>query len=111
MNIPQNFEKIDGVKFNVDGNDYYIEADNMEKGDCWVFEETGKRHPLCFDIDWEKETYDLIKCVPGDGRHGILMATGVPLAKLLMKDMDSFINIFLKNTIRRLITIQININN
>jgi hypothetical protein len=103
MNIPINFEKIDGVKFNIDGNQYYIEADNMEKGDCWVYEETVGFNPLCFDIDWEKETYELIKCEPGNGRHGNVLATDVPLTKHLMRDMDLFINHFLKDTIRTLI--------
>jgi hypothetical protein len=106
MNIPINFEKIEGTKFNVDGNDYYIEADNMEKGDCWVYRDGHYSgfSPLCFDIDWEKETYKLIKCESGQGRHGNVLATGVPLTKFLMKDMDSFINIFLRDTIRTLIT-------
>jgi len=104
MNIPINFEKIEGIKFTVDGNDYYIEVDNMEKGDCWVYEETGRLHPLCFDIDWQNGHYQLIKCVPGDGRNGIVIATGVPLIKHLMRDMDLFINHFLKPTLRTLIT-------
>jgi hypothetical protein len=106
MNIPINFEKIEGVEFTVDGNDYYIEADNMEKGDIWLYRDGpySSFSPLCFDIDWEKETYDLIKCEPGNGRHGNVLATRIPLTKFLMKDMDSFINIFLRDIIRTLIT-------
>jgi hypothetical protein len=105
MNIPINFEKIEGVEFTVDGNDYYIEADNMEKGDIWLYRDGpySSFSPLCFDIDWEKETWDLIKCEPGNGRNGNVLATGVPLTKFLMKDMDSFINIFLKDTVKTLI--------
>ena len=107
MNIPQNFEKIDGTKFDVNGNGYRIEADNMEIGDAWVYCDNHMADdfwPLCFDIDWQNGHYDLIKCEPGMGRDGTILATGVPLTKFLMKDMDSFINIFLKDTLRTLIT-------
>jgi len=107
MNIPINFEKIEGTKFNVDGKDFRIEADNIEKGDAWVYCDNHMADhfwPLCFDIDWQKETYELIKCQPGMGRDGTTLAIGVPLTKFLMKDMDSFINIFLRDTIRTLIT-------
>jgi len=105
MNIPINFEKIEGVEFTVDGNDYYIEADNMEKGDIWLYRDGpySSFSPLCFDIDWEKETWDLIKCEPGNGRNGNVLATRIPLTKHLMRDMDLFINHFLKDTIRTLI--------
>jgi hypothetical protein len=103
MNIPKNFEKIDGVKFDLNGNGYRIEADHMDKGDVWVYEETGRLHPLCFDIDWQKETYTLIKCQPGHGRSGDVLASNVPLIKLLMKNSNDFINSFLKDIITYLI--------
>ena len=103
MNIPQNFEKIDNVKFNIDGSYYHIEADHTEPGDVWVYEDTGRRHPLCFDIDWQKQTYALIKCSPGNGRSGNVLATDALLIPHLMKDMDSFINTFIKDTVTTLI--------
>ena len=103
MNIPINFDKIDETTFSIDGIDFRIEVDNTELGDIWVYECTSRRYPLCFDIDWQNETYDLIKCPPGEGRNGTVMATGVPLTKFLMKDMDVFINIFLRDTILTLI--------
>jgi hypothetical protein len=106
MNIPQNFEKIDGVKFDINGNDYRIETDHMEKGDVWVYSDNyimGERCPLCFDIDWQRETYTLIKCLPGQGRSGDVLATDVPLIRFLMKDSNDFINSFLKDIITYLI--------
>jgi hypothetical protein len=102
MNIPQNFEKIDGVKFDLHGNGYRIEADHMDKGDVWVYEETGRLHPLCFDIDWQNGRYDLIKCPPGQGRNGTTLATNVVLVKHLMRDMDLFI-FFIKDIVNALI--------
>jgi hypothetical protein len=106
MNIPQNFEKIDGVKFKVDRTEYYIEVDHMEKGDLWVYANNyrnGDIWPLCFDIDWQRETYTLIKCPPGQGRSGDVLATDVPLIRLLMKDSNAFVNSFLKDIITYLI--------
>jgi hypothetical protein len=104
MNIPINFDKIDETKFSIDGIDFRIEVDNNELGDMWVYECTSRRYPLCFDIDWKKETYALIKCAPGDGRNGTVLATDSPLMIHLMRDADSFIQSFLKDTIRTLIT-------
>jgi hypothetical protein len=103
MNIPINFDKIDGTEFNFDGSDYSIQTDHLEKGDVWVYDCTSRRYPLCFDIDWKKETYALIKCAPGDGRNGTVLATDSLLMTHLMRDADSFIS-FLKDTIRVLIT-------
>jgi hypothetical protein len=106
MNIPQNFEKIDGVKFDINGKGYYIETDHMEKGDVWVYSDNymgGDISPLCFDIDWQRETYTLIKCLSGQGRSGDVLASNVPLIKLLMKNSNDFINSFLKDIITYLI--------
>ena len=103
MNIPINFTKIDGVKFNIDGSYYHIEADNTEAGDVWVYEDSGRRHPLCFDIDWANESYALIKCTPGNGRSGTVLATNAALTKYLMKDADSFVNTFIKDIITALL--------
>lgn len=98
MNIPINFDKIEYSKFNIDDNEFYIELDHLEKGDVWVMHD-GAKWPLCFDIDWQKETYALIKCAPGDGRNGKVLATDAPLMTYLMRDADSFINHFLKDTV------------
>lgn len=101
MNIPINFDKIEFSKFKIDDNEFYIELDYTETGDIWVMHD-GK-WPLCFDIDWQKEKYTLIKCSPGDGRNGKVLATNLPLMKYLMRDANSFINDFLKNTVTTLI--------
>ena len=106
MNIPQNFEKIDGTKFDLNGTDYRIEVDHMEKGDVWVYADNYFNEnisPLCFDIDWQRETYTLIKCPPGQGRNGSVLATDVPLIRFLMKDSNAFVNSFLKDIISYLI--------
>jgi len=106
MNIPQNFEKIDGVKFDLNGRRYRIEVDNMEKGDVWVYSDNylnGDIWPLCFDIDWENERYALIKCQPGDGRNGTSIATNAALTKYLMKNADSFVNTFIKDIVNILL--------
>jgi len=102
MNIPINFDKIDGVKFDLNGRRYRIETDPMEKGDVWVYADNylnGDIWPLCFDIDWQKQTYALLKCKPGDGRNGNVLVTNAALTKYLMKDADSFVNTFIKDII------------
>ena len=102
MRIPQNFNKIDGTKFTIDTDEFHIEVDHMEKGDCWVLHD-GMKWPLCFDIDWEKEKYALIKCAPGDGRRGNVLATDAILMKYLVKDANTFVNSFLKDIVATLI--------
>ena len=61
--------------------------------------ETGSENGL----DWEKETYSLIKCRPGDGRNGDVLVTNVPLIRMLIKDSNTFINFFLKDILTYLI--------
>lgn len=104
MNIPVNFDKINGRKFVIDGNEYEIEADFHDPGDVWIWARSESRWPLCMDIDWNKGTYALIKCEPGRGRVGNVLATDAPLLKHLIKDADSFINIFVKDIVNTLIT-------
>lgn len=102
MNIPINFDKIEYSKFNIDDNEFIIELDHSERGDVWVMHD-GRKWPLCFDIDWEKEKYTLIKCAPGDGRNGKALTTDAVLMKYTMRDANSFINDFLKSTVTTLI--------
>ncbi len=101
MNIPVNFNKIDGEKFNIGSCGFVIEVDYAESGDVWV---TGDhKWPLCFDIDWQKGEYALIKCRPGDGRHGDVLVSDAPLVKFLMKDANSFVHTFLKDIVSTLL--------
>jgi hypothetical protein len=102
MNIPENFNKIDGMELNIGTETFHIEVDNNEPGDCWVMHD-GSKYPLCFDIDWENERYALIKCQPGDGRNGTSIATNAALTKYLMKNADSFVNSFIKDIVNILL--------
>ena len=108
MNIPQNFEKITNQIFHIGTTKFRLETDNQESGDVWVYADTtfGEFHPLCFDIDWQKETYTLIKCQPGRGRNGVTLATDAPLIKFLMKDSYSFIHTFIKDIMSTLLNNQ-----
>ena len=103
MNIPANFDKIDGARFTIDGTEFKIEIDPTEIGDVWVYHHLGRHYPLCFDIDWENERYALIKCQPGDGRNGNVLATNAALTKYLMKNADSFVNSFIKDIVNILL--------
>jgi hypothetical protein len=103
MNIPINFDKIDGVKFKINENDFYIEVDSTELGDIWIYSDNRKYNPLLFDIDWRKETYALIKCLPGNGRSGTVLATDAVLVPHLMKALGLFINHFIKDILKTLI--------
>lgn len=103
MRIPQNFNKIDGTKFTIGADEFLIEADNQQHGDCWVTNSNGLKWPLCFDIDWVNEKYALIKCEPGQGRRGNVLATDAILMKYLMKDANTFVNSFLKDVVSTLI--------
>ena len=102
MRIPQNFNKIDGSQFTIGDDTFTIEVDNNEPGDLWVMH-GGSRYPLCFDIDWQDEKYTLIKCRPGDGRYGTELSTDAILMKYLVKDANTFINVFVKDIVATLI--------
>lgn len=102
MKIPKNFNKIDGAKFTIGADEFIIEVDTLNIGDCWVMHD-GTRWPLCFDIDWSNERYALIKCEPGQGRRGNVLATDAILMKYLVKDADSFIGIFIKDIVSTLL--------
>jgi hypothetical protein len=101
MNIPINFDKIDSKKFKIGDNEFRIEIDGHHTGDVWVLHDI--IWPLCFDIDWANERYDLIKCSPGNGRMGSSLTTNATLTKYLMKDANSFVNSFLKDVVTLLL--------
>ncbi len=104
MNIPQNFEKITNQTFQIGNNKFRLDVDNQKPGDVWVCadEDYTTTWPLCFDIDWKNETYTLIKCQPGQGRYGDVLATDAPLIKFLTKDAHSFVYVFLKDIVSAL---------
>jgi len=105
MNIPQNFEKITNQTFQIGNNKFRLDVDNQAPGDVWVYSDNytmGERWPLCFDIDWQRETYEVIKCKPGEGRSGDVLAKDAPLIKFLMKDAHSFVHVFLKDIVSTL---------
>jgi len=108
MNIPQNFEKITDQTFHIGTTKFRIDIDNQAPGDVWVYCDNAINNiwPLCFDIDWQRETYALIKCQPGQGRSGSVIVTDAPLIKFLMKDTHSFIHVFLKDIISTLLNNQ-----
>jgi hypothetical protein len=104
MNIPQNFEKITDQTFHIGTTKFRVDTDHQAPGDVWVYCEKPQHTiwPLCFDIDWKNETYTLIKCQPGQGRSGSVVATDAPLIKFLMKDAHSFVHTFLKDIVNTL---------
>ena len=105
MNIPQNFNKISNQTFQIGNAQFRLDIDEQAPGDVWVYCDgyNSNSWPLCFDIDWERETYTLIKCQPGMGRIGDVLANNTPLVRFLMKDLHSFINVFLKDIMGTLI--------
>jgi hypothetical protein len=104
MTIPQNFEKITDQTFHIGTTKFRVDTDHQAPGDVWVYCENPHqlKWPLCFDIDWRKETYALIKCQPGQGRSGNVLATDAPLIQFLTKDAHSFVHTFLKDIVSTL---------
>ena len=99
MNIPKNFAVIGGKTFTIGNNRFIVQSDPNEPGDLWVTCDKSGILPLCFDIDWKREEWALIRCHRGKGRNGNVLATNNKLLASMVSDADTFINTFIRNIV------------
>ena len=92
MNKPENFRKIDGVKFATKtGNEYKFATDGIGV-ELWVFKQPDTtKYCLAFIIDWKTETYEIKRAENGKGTNWIDTLHSGNFGKHSMETMSSFV--------------------
>ena len=93
MKKPENFRKIDGVKFTTKTNNEYKFSVDTPKGNLlWIFSQPDTTtYSLAFVIDWEKEVYEIKRAKNGKGTNWIDTIHQGNFGKDSMKTMSSFV--------------------
>ena len=93
MKKPENFRKIDGVKFATKTNNEYKFSVDTPKGNLlWIFSQPDTTtYSLAFVIDWEKEVYEIKRAKNGDGKNWIDVIHQGNFGKDSMETMSSFV--------------------
>lgn len=96
MKRPENFRKIDGVKFATKtNNEYKFSIDTGRSPVLWVFKSYNQyddtNYVLAFVIDWENEVYEIKRAKNGDGMNWIDTIHQGNFGKDSMKTMSSFV--------------------
>jgi hypothetical protein len=93
MKKPENFTKIDGVKFTTKtGNQYKFTTDGMGS-ELWVFNQPDtSQYCLAFIIDWETETYEIKRAENGNGNNWVDKIHSGNFTSESMKTMSSFVD-------------------
>lgn len=93
MKKPENFTKIDGVKFTTKtGNQYKFATDGMGS-ELWVFNQPDtSQYCLAFIIDWETETYEIKRAENGSGNNWVDKIHSGNFTSESMKTMSSFVD-------------------
>lgn len=93
MKRPENFRKIDGVKFTTKTNNEYKFATDARSPELWVFNEPdNSKYCLAFLIDWETETYEIMRAENGKGNNWVDRIHSGNFGKDSMKTMSSFVD-------------------
>ncbi len=93
MKKPQNFRKIDDVKFSTRTGGEYKFSTNGVDPELWVFTQPDTtNYVLAFVIDWENETYQIKRAKNGDGRNWIDTIHNGNFASESMKTINSFVD-------------------
>ena len=92
MKRPENFGKIDGVKFATKTkNEYKFVTDGIGS-ELWVFNQPDtSQYCLAFIIDWETETYEIKRAENGNGNNWIDVLHSGNFGKHSMETMSSFV--------------------
>ena len=94
MKKPENFRKIDGVKFATKTNNEYKFSVDTPKGNLlWIFSQPDTTtYSLAFVIDWEKEVYEIRRAKNGYGKNWIDTIHQGNFTSQPMKTMNSFVD-------------------
>lgn len=93
-----NFNRLNGNSITTsNGNSFMFEIGMHERNDLYIFDGGDSLHPLqgkyctLMTINWDVNTFDIRKCILGQGTAGEDIETGVRLPTNRMKSMDDFI--------------------
>ena len=93
MKRPENFRKLDDIKFTTKtGNTYKFATSDMHP-ELWVFQQPDNtNYALAFIIDWENNTYEIKRAKNGDGTNWIDTLFGGNFTSQPIKTMNSFVD-------------------
>ena len=97
MKRPVNFETIDAVDFELLGNSFYTDLDNLqnkkESSWVWVFCNGPILGDYCvkFEFKWEHNCFSMKKCVLGEGDVGEYIFQDNLLTSDMVKTKDTFV--------------------
>jgi hypothetical protein len=88
MKKPENFDKIDNADIMVGSVDCVID---VSKDGFFVFGNgVGWNNVILFEMNWDKDQYNVKICVLGEGSDGWYLHENLPIPKSLMKTLSSF---------------------
>jgi len=96
MKRPVNFETIDAVDFEMMGNSFYTDLDNLQnkKESSWVWVFCNGQilgdYAILFELKWEHNCYSMKKCVLGEGTTGDYIFQDNLLTTDMVKTKDIF---------------------
>ncbi len=96
MKRPVNFETIDAVDFEMLGNYFYTDLDNLQnkKESSWVWVFCNGQilgdYAILFELKWEHNCYSMKKCVLGEGTTGDYIFQDNLLTTDMVKTKDIF---------------------
>jgi hypothetical protein len=98
MKRPVNFETIDRVDFELLGNSFYTDLDNLQnkKESSWVWAFCNGHalgdYAILFELKWEHDCYSMKKCVLGEGTTGDYIFQDNLLLQDWIKTKDTFVS-------------------
>lgn len=88
MKKPENFHKINNADVRIGSIDCRIDVCKegffiFGEGACW-------NNVVLFEMNWDKDQYNVKICVLGEGTDGWYLHANLPIPKALMKTLSSF---------------------
>ena len=96
MKRPVNFERIDRIDFEIFGNSFYTDLDQLndknENSWVWVFcnGQVLGDYAILFEMKWEHDCYSMKKCVLGEGTTGDYIFQDNLISNNTVKTKDRF---------------------
>ena len=97
MKRPVNFETIDRTDFEIMGNSFYTDLDNLQNKQksswVWVFPNGSilGDYVVLFEMKWEHNCYSMKKCVLGEGTTGDYIFQDHWINKNVIETKDRFV--------------------
>lgn len=94
---PQNFEKIEGMSFEIDTRNFHTEIDVKNSNNLWVFADDGNvmlgKYCIQFIINWSEFKINMRKCLLGKGDEGEDIFIGLPISISNFRTPIAFIDL------------------